>query len=169
MSAKYIFLFIFTLNNRIFDKQVFSKLNGSFEDTNASEKLYEDTVKHPVVLFSLGSKFQREQFLNHPEVESLLYVQKGKLYQMFLPHTIQEFDEETDIPTSKVTGVLGKNIDKYSVLSFTRKEIFGDFWTYLNKSSKLYFASGLHLTEEVFKKTHYPQTLGATMSSVLTE
>ena len=65
---------------------------------------------------------------------------------------VQGFDLETKIPTPKVTGVLGKNIDKYSVISFTHKEIFGDFWTYLNGSSKLYFTSGSALNDDVFRK-----------------
>ena len=138
MSAKYIFTLIPLIYlYRNFDKNIFSKLIGSFIDSNATEKRYEDLAKHPLVPFSLGSITQIEQLINHPEIESLLYVQKGKLYQLLLPRVVQEFDLEIESPTSKVVGVVGKYINKYSVVSFTRKEILGDFWTYLNESAQM--------------------------------
>ena len=111
--------------------------------------------------FSLGLITQREQLINHPKIESLLYVQKGKLYQLLLPRVVQEFDLETETPTSKVAGVVGKHIDKYSIVSFTRKEIIGDSWTYLNESAKMYFQSGQILNEEVLNMKNVPSDLGS--------
>ena len=118
-------------------------------------------MKHPLVTFTLGSITQREQLISHPEIESLLYVQKGKLYQLFLPRVVQEFDLDTESSTSKVAGVVGKNIDKYSVVSFTRKEILGDFWTYVNESASTYFHGGQILNEDVFTMKTVPSDLGS--------
>ena len=111
--------------------------------------------------FSLWYKFRRKLFLNHPEVKSLLYVQKGTLSQVFFLRVVQEFDPETEILTSKVAGAIEKHVDKYSVVSFAQKEIFGDFWTFLNESSKIYFTSGIVLNDNVFQTSNVPSELGS--------
>ena len=74
---------------------------------------------------------------------------------------VQEFDSDTEASTAKVTGVLGKHVDKYSIVSFTRKEILGDFWTYITESSKMYFVGGSALNDDVFKTSSVPSELGS--------
>ena len=59
-----------------------------------------------------------------------------------------------------VVGALGKHVNKYSVVSFTQKEIFGDFWTYLNEFSKMYFTSGIVLNGNIFQTSTVTSELG---------
>ena len=137
--------------SRIFNKAIYSKLKGSFEDTSASPKTFDDPSKHLLVQFTTGNPFQREKLLNHPELESLLYVQKGKLYQLFIPRTLCTY-EDSDTPTSKVAGVLGRNVDKYNIISFSNTEILGDFWSYVpNTTRDSIFLGGTDMDNDIFE------------------
>ena len=69
--------------------------------------------------------------------------------QRLKPKAIQEFDDEGLVST-KVCGVLGKNVKKYSVVSFTDTELLGNVWTFLNNSLKDHFSSGPGIEEQVF-------------------
>ena len=105
--------------------------------------------------FTAGSIYDREKLINHPEVESLLYVQKNKLYQLFLPRTILDY-ENIETPIAKVAGVLGRNIDNYNIVSFTNKEILGDFWTYINSAHQSAFTAGTEIDDVVFEDNDPP-------------
>ena len=104
-----------------------------------------------MIQFTTGNTSQREKLLNHPELESLLYVQKGKLYQLFLPRTLCTY-EDSDTPTSKVAGVLGKTVDKYNIVSFSHNEILGDFWSYVpNTTRDSIFLGGTDMDNDIFE------------------
>ena len=134
---------------RIIDPAAFAKLDGAFEDLSVSEKLYDDISNHPLQKFLLGSLSMRTTFLNHPEVDALLFISKGKLYQLNLPKIVQEFDDNEII--TKVCGVLGKSVQQYSPVSFTDNELLGNFWTFMNETLKHHFIVGTVIDKDSFK------------------
>ena len=93
----------------------------------------------------------RTSFINHPDIEALLFVSKGKLYKLNLPKVVQEFDDDNSEVTTKVCGVLGRSVDKYSPVSFTDKEILGNLWTFMTEPLKAHFIAGPIIDERSFK------------------
>ena len=80
---------------------------------------------------------------------SNLYTTKLYLCQLNLPKIVQEFDE-IEI-TTKVCGVLGRSVQQYNLVSFTDKEILGNFWTFINEALKEHFISGTVIDKEFLK------------------
>ena len=93
----------------------------------------------------------RSTLLNHPELEALLFVSKGKLHQLNIPRIVQEFEENEHEITTKVCGVLGRSVDQYTPMSFDHREILGNFWTFMNDNLKTHFNSGPVIDKESFK------------------
>ena len=77
-----------------------------------------------------GDVQKRVKLLSHPEVESFLFIHKKKLHQLFLPHNIEEFDND-DTCTDRMGCSMDKGIDKYTIVSFDQNESMGNFVTYL--------------------------------------
>ena len=60
--------------------------------------------------------------------------------------------DDLDAPASKVAGALGRNIDKYNIVSFPNKEILGDFWTYVPSTAKdSAFSGGIEIDDNIFE------------------
>ena len=54
--------------------------------------------------------------------------------------------------TSKVAGVLGRNVDKYNIVSFSNTEILGDFWSYVpNTTRDSIFLGGTDMDNNIFE------------------
>ena len=126
---------------RILNKNRFSKLNGAFENSIAIVKEYPDSKRNPLTLYAQGDIQKRVKLLNHPEIESLLFIHKKKLHQLFLSCTVQEFDEQ-DTCSDKIGGVLGKDVNKYTIMNFDQNKIMENFVTYLTESTNKLFKSG---------------------------
>ena len=124
--------------------------SGTFEDTTALEKDFPHLKKYPVILFADGDIPTRARLLNRPEVESLLFLYKNTLHQLFLPKLVQEFYDEGEC-NEKVGGILSNKIKKYSVVSFEQNGILGNFWSYLSEEENTCFPRGKTIENEIFK------------------
>ena len=53
---------------------------------------------------------KRKDLISHPQVESLLFLSKNNLIEMFLPRIVKEFNDSSSC-TTKVGGIVGKTAD----------------------------------------------------------
>ena len=88
---------------------------------------YDTPEKHPLSLYVKGDLVKRGQLLQHPHVESLLFVSQDKLHELFCPKLVTAFDVDnpTDCP-NKLGGVIGDNLLELATLSFSAEDTFGD-------------------------------------------
>ena len=81
-----------------------------------------------------GDYQKRDDLLSHPQVESILFITKNQLTELFYPQLIKEFEPDGTCST-KLTGVLGKNLGNYFIISIPASEAFANvltFWTHTN-------------------------------------
>ena len=81
-----------------------------------------------------GDYQKRDDLLLHPQVESFLFITKNQLTELFYPQLIKEFEPDGTCST-KLTGIIGKNLGNYFIISIPASEAFANvltFWTHTN-------------------------------------
>ena len=64
----------------------------------------------------MGDCQKRDDLLSHPQVESILFIMKNNLIELFHPQLVKEFDPNC-ICTIKLARFIGKTLENYSILS----------------------------------------------------
>ena len=109
-DIKFSFLLIYY---RIFSKNVIEAFASySLSDTNVSLVSYNAIDSHPLSLFVQGDYQKRDDLLSQPQFESILFITKNQLKEIFLPQLVKEFDQDGTC-TIKLAGVIRKNTWKY--------------------------------------------------------
>ena len=65
----------------------------TFHDSNVSPALHDVPDLHPLTFFVEGKAQKREDLISHPQFESLLFLSKNNLIEMFSPSIVKEFDD----------------------------------------------------------------------------
>ena len=90
--------------------------------------------------------------LSHHDVESVLYVSQGVLYELFLPTVINHFsaDDPTDIDI-RLAGVLAESLIDTTFMSIPLSDAMNDFCTFISEGDNAVFATGTSLSADHFK------------------
>ena len=124
----------------------------TLHDSNISPALYNALEIHPLTFFVKGTAQKREDLISHPQVESLLFLSKNNLIEMFLPSIVKEFDSSGSC-TTKVGGLVGKTSDNCFILSIPTNKAFSDIITCWTKDNLLTYQKGEEIPSEMFSQT----------------
>ena len=81
--------------------------------------------------------------MSHPDVESLLVHENGRLFELHLARLVNEFDPfDPSVCTTKLGGVLGKSLVSSTIVSVTSKDALTDFTTFVEDTKNSTFKSG---------------------------
>ncbi len=100
----------------------------------------------------MGDYQKRDDLLSHPQVESILFITKNQLTELFYPQLVKEFDANGTC-TIKLAGVIGKTLGNYSIISISASEAFSDVLTFWTNDNLQNFIRGETIPAEKFKKT----------------
>ena len=147
------FLFYSYTISRNFQNNVINALAScTLRDTNVSPASFDAIEKHPLTIFVKGASQTREDLLSHPEIESLLFISKNQLVEMFFPRIIKEFDDLGNC-TTKISGIIGKTVENASIISLQTNDIFADFLTFWSDGIvPPHFQKGTTIPQEKFRK-----------------
>ena len=146
--------FIYILTNLLYRNYTNRALKAfaktTLEDSAASPTSYDAQEKHPISLFVRGDLKKREQLIQHPHVESFLFVSHDKLYELFCPKLVTTFDlsNPTDTNTT-LGGVIGTNLAELTTLSFSADQAFGATYVVVTECASL-FPTGKTLPETIY-------------------
>ena len=124
----------------------------TLHDSNVSPTLYHVLELPPLTFFVKGTAQKREDLISHPQDESLLFLSKNNLIEMFLPRIVKEFDSSGSC-TTKVGGLVGKTFDNCSILSIPKNEAFSDIITCWTNDNLLTYQKGEEIPSEMFRQT----------------
>ena len=111
---------------------------------------YDTTELHPLVIFIQGNTQKSEDLISHPQVESLLFLNKNNLIEMFFPRIVKEFDCSGSCSTT-VGGVIGKTAENCSIVSIPTTEAFSDIITCWTKDNLVTYQRGNELPADLFR------------------
>ena len=93
--------------------------------------LYDTIDSHPLSLFVMGDYQKWDHLLSHPQIESILFVTKNQLTEIFYPQLVKKFDQDGTC-TIKLAGIIDKTLGNYSIISIPAFKALSDvptFWT----------------------------------------
>ena len=89
----------------------------------------------------MGDYQKRDDLLSHPQVESILFITKNNLTELFHPQLVKEFGLDGTC-TIKLAGVIGKTLENYSIISIAASEALSDVLTFWTEENLNNFAKG---------------------------
>ena len=152
----YIYIYIYRLYYFYHNYQDFSKnvieafASYNLSDTNVSPVLYDTIDSHPLSLFVMGDYQKRDDLLSHPQVESILFITKNNLTELFHPQLVKEFGLDGTC-TIKLAGVIGKTLENYSIISIAASEALSDVLTFWTEENLNNFAKGEKIQKKLFR------------------
>ncbi len=90
--------------------------------------------------------------LSHPQIESILFLSKNNLMEMFFPRIIKEFDENSSCIT-QIGGVIGKTVQNCSIISISASKVFSDIVTCWTAENLRTYPKGKVVPDTLFRPT----------------
>ena len=98
----------------------------------------------------MGDYQTRDDLLSHPQIESILFISKNHLTEIFYPQLVKEFDQDGTC-TIKLAGIIGKTLGNYSIISISASEALSDVLTFWTEGNLSYFSCGETIPAEMFR------------------
>lgn len=148
LKSTFIIIYDLCLYRKFSDSVIQVIAETPIRDKSEPPVSYGTAKKHPLSAYVRGDYQTRGKILAHPNVESILYHENGKIFQFFWPRQMNDYlDNGCQV---RFAGLLAKTLAYNTIVSFPVDVTLGDFYTFVPEKDNVQFPAGKSIGPDVF-------------------